>query len=110
MLNSPLLGLRNINALVFRRSSIITASDTLASGMSTLVSATIAGAGGMGSSSSGRSEDGVGRAFRDRCSVALAATLAEPAHVALELPLDLVGGTVEGDVRIGPVGRFEHHP
>ena len=43
MLNSPDAVFLNISALVLRRSISITASDTLASGMSTRVSATIVG-------------------------------------------------------------------
>jgi hypothetical protein len=43
MLSSPVPLFLNSSAVVFLRSIIITASDTLASGISTRVSATIAG-------------------------------------------------------------------
>src|SRR3546814_4493788 len=55
MLNEPVPELRNRSAVVLRKSSIITASDTLASGISTLVSATTSGLSADGSSS--RSEE-----------------------------------------------------
>ena len=47
MLKAPDAEFLNIKALVLRRSISITASDTLASGLSTLVSAMIAGCAGM---------------------------------------------------------------
>src|SRR3546814_5333105 len=50
--SSDLPELRNRSAVVLRKSSIITASDTLASGISTLVSATTSGLSAEGSSSS----------------------------------------------------------
>ena len=43
MLNSPVALFLNISAVVFLRSISITASETLASGISTRVSATIVG-------------------------------------------------------------------
>jgi hypothetical protein len=112
MLSSPVLELRNIKAVVLRRSIIITASATFARGMSTLVSATMVGfsAGTLLFGSGG--EDPVGRVGLDsRRDVVTGFVLLQPLRVAAELLFDLVRPRLERDLRSRrAMRRFQNDP
>ena len=110
MLNSPVPLFLNISALVLRRSISITASDTLDSGMSTRVSATIAGIVACSRRSAAGRKDRVAGILDERLGALVDLMLLEPLGVAAKLLFDPVGGAVEGHVRLArAVRRLEHH-
>ena len=84
---------------MLRRSSSITASDTLAVGMSTLVSATTGGLSTGSSSLGRRREDRIAGIGLGLGVSGLGVAVLEPALVAAQLLLDPVGGELEGGRR-----------
>jgi hypothetical protein len=111
-LNAPVPEFLNKSALVLRRSSIITASDTLASGTSTRVSATIGGLSTRLLLVRDRLEDGVAGVGIDLAQRRNRRTvpILETAHVATELRFHALGRLIEGGMRLITLARpLEDH-